>query len=194
MPKREYKTPDWDRLFETAAAQEGLFTTAQAADAGYTPQLLTHYRNSGRVAHLRRGQYRLVHFPAGEHEDLVGAWLWTERVGVVSHRTALSLHGLSDVLPVGLHLTLPQAWRARRFRVPAGIVLHFADIASDDRAWFGPVLISSAARSLNDCAREGMSPDVLRHAARQALRRGLVTNAELSDVDAALSPFGGLAT
>ena len=88
MPKREYKTPDWDRLFETAAAQEGLFTTAQAADAGYTPQLLTHYRNSGRVAHLRRGQYRLVHFPAGEHEDLVGAWLWTERVGVVSHLCA----------------------------------------------------------------------------------------------------------
>jgi hypothetical protein len=40
-------------------------------------------------------------------------------------------------------------------------------------------------RSLNDCAREGLSPELLRHAAQQALRRGLVTKAELGDVEAA---------
>ena len=33
-------SPDWDHLFEIAAAQEGLFTTQQAAEAGYSPQLL----------------------------------------------------------------------------------------------------------------------------------------------------------
>jgi predicted transcriptional regulator of viral defense system len=40
-----------------------------------------------------------VHFRASEHEELVTAWLWSERAGVMSHQTALSLHGLSDVLP-----------------------------------------------------------------------------------------------
>ncbi len=39
-----------------------------------------------------------------------------------------------------------------------------------------------------------MSPDLLRQAAQQAIRRGLVTKAELGDVEEALKPFGGLGT
>src|SRR5687768_2373690 len=93
------KQPDWNRLYETAVGQEGLFTSLQAADAGYSAQLLVHHVRSGRVLRVRRGIYRIVHFPAGEHEELVAAWLWSERAGVFSHQTALALHELSDVLP-----------------------------------------------------------------------------------------------
>lgn len=185
--------PDWNRLFETAVGQEGLFTTRQAADAGYSPQLLAHHVRSGKAVRVLRGIYRLVHFPAGEHEDLVAAWLWSELAGVVSHQSALALHGLSDALPSGIHLTLPFAWRRRRFRVPAGVVLHHADVPPEDRAWFGAVPTTNPGRSLNDCAREGLSPDLLRQAALQALRRGLVTKAQIGDVEAALEPYGGLA-
>jgi predicted transcriptional regulator of viral defense system len=185
--------PGWDRLFETAAGQEGLFTTRQAAEAGYSPQLLVHYVRTGRAIRILRGVYRLVHFPAGEHDELVAAWLWSERAGVVSHQTALALHGLSDALSTHVHLTLPSAWRKRRFRVPADVVLHHADVPPEDRAWFGAVPTTSARRSLNDCAREGLSPELLLQAARQALRRGLVTTTELGDVHNALAPFGGLA-
>jgi len=185
--------PDWDRLFETAAGQAGLFTSEQAAEAGYSPQLLVHHVRKGRVVRVRRGVYRLVHFPAGEHEELVVVWLWSERAGVFSHHTALGLHGLSDALPSKLHLTLPRAWRRRRFRVPAGVTLHHADIPTADRSWFGAVPATSAGRTLNDCAREGLSPDLLKQAAVQALRRGLVAKAELADVEVALEPFGGLA-
>jgi len=185
--------PDWNRLFEIAAGQEGLFTTKQAAEAGYSPQLLVHYVHIGRALRVRRGIYRLVHFPAGEHEELVAAWLGFERAGVVSHQTALALHGLSDALPAHIHLTLPAAWRRRRFRAQAGVVLHHADVPPEDRSWFGPLPATNARRSLNDCAREALSPDLLRQAARQALGRGLVTNAELAQVEAALEPFGGLA-
>ena len=135
---------------------------------------------------MRRGIYRLVHFPAGEHEDLIAAWLWSDQAGVISHHTALALHDLSDALPSKVHLTLPQAWRRRRLRVPPGVVIHHANVPPDDLAWFG------AAPTLNDCAREALAPDLLRHAAQQAIRRGLVARAELCDVDEALRPFGGL--
>lgn len=185
--------PNWDRLFQTAGTQEGYFTTRQAAEAGYSSQLLLKHIRAGRVARTRRGIYRLVHFPSGEHEDLVIAWLWSERLGVISHQTALALHELSDALPSQVHLTLPRAWRSRRFRVPAGIVLHYADVSQEERTWFGSVPTTNARRSLNDCAREGLSPDLLRQAAQQTLRRGLVTRSEISDVDEALKPFGGLA-
>jgi predicted transcriptional regulator of viral defense system len=185
--------PNWDVLFETAASQAGLFTSEQAARAGYSPQLLAHHLRSGRILRVRRGIYRLVHFPAGEHEDLVAAWLWSGRAGVVSHDTALALHELSDALPARLHLTLPTAWRRRRFRVPPGVVLHHADIPPADRTWYGPVPTTTPGRTLNDCASAGLSPELLRAGAAQATRRGLVARSELSAVDHALAPFGGLA-
>lgn len=186
--------PEWDRLFETAAAQAGYFTTQQGADAGYSSQLLLKHIRAGRVLRAQRGIYRLVHFPASEHEELVTAWLWSEQAGVLSHQTALSLHGLSGVLPAQVHLSLPAAWRRRRLRVPAGVVLHHADVPADERSWFGPVPATSERRTLNDCAKAGLSPELLQRAAQQALRRGLVTRNELGDVETGLKPFGGLAT
>lgn len=184
--------PDWDRLFETASSQAGYFTTRQGAAAGYSSQLLLKHMRARRVVRAHRGIYRLVHFPVSEHEDLVTVWLWSEHAGVLSHQTALSLHDLSDTLPTKTHLTLPDAWRKRRFRAPASVVLHYAHVSTNERSWFGPVPVTNPHRTLVDCANATTPPDVLRHAALQALHRGLVTRAELGDVDAALKPFGGL--
>lgn len=186
--------PDWNRLYETASGQQGMFTTRQATEAGYSAQLLTHHVAAGKFARLRRGIYRLVHFPHGEHEELVVVWLWSDLVGVLSHQTALALHGLSDVLPAQVHLTLPAAACRRRFRVPPDVVLHHADVPPEDRAWFGAVPLTRPRRTLSDCAHGGLSPDLLRQAAEQALRRGLVARGELAEVERALVPFGGLGT
>ncbi len=182
--------PDWDRLYEIASEQEGLFAARQAKEAGYSPQLLLHHLQAGRIVRVQRGIYRLVHFPAGEHEDLVTAWLWAERAAVVSHQTALALHQLSDVLPARVHVTLPKDWARRRLRVPDGLVLHHADVPKRERTWTGPVPVTSVARTLNDCARDGISPELLQQATRQALRRGLVAKKALVDVRASLKPFG----
>jgi predicted transcriptional regulator of viral defense system len=185
-------SPAWQALYDVAASQEGLFTTRQASAAGYSPPLLAHHQNAGRITRIRRGIYRLVHFPPGEHEEFVAAWLWTDTAGVLSHQTALSLHGLSDILPAQIHLTLPLSWGQRRFRVPKGIVLHHADVAPDERAWVGPVPVTRVHRTLNDCALAGLPPDLLRQAARQALSRGLVARPDLAKLEKALEPFGGI--
>ncbi|MGA8706241.1 MAG: hypothetical protein WB646_04555 [Steroidobacteraceae bacterium] len=44
----------------------------------------------------------------------------------------------------------------------------------------------------NDCVIAGVSPDLLRQGAKQALTRGLVTKAEIGEVQKALESFGGL--
>jgi predicted transcriptional regulator of viral defense system len=184
--------PAWQALYDIAASQEGLFTTQQATSAGYSAPLLVHHQNAGRIVRIRRGIYRLIHFPPGDHEDLVAAWLWSEQAGVMSHQTALSLHELSDVLPAQIHLTLPQSWQQRRLRIPEGVVLHYADISPAERSWVGAVPLTSPRQTLNDCARMGLPPDLLRQAAKQALARALVTRANLGEVEKSLKGFGGI--
>ncbi len=183
--------PAWQALYDVAASQEGLFTTRQAAAAGYSDPLLAHHQKAGNITRIRRGIYRLVHFPPGEHEDLVAAWLWADSAAVLSHQTALSLHGLSDSLPAQIHLTLPLDWSQRRLRVPKGLTLHYADVPNKERTWVGAVPVTSTRRTLVDCAHSSVTPDLLRQAATQALTRGLVTKPELKEVAKALKPYGG---
>ena len=178
--------PDWGALYSIAQSQSGYFTTGQAAIAGYSPQLLRKYLGNGRVVRVRRGIYRLVHFPASEHEDLVVAWLWTEQVGVFSHETALALHDLSDALPAKIHMTIPASWRRRRLRVPTGLVLHYADLGDSDRAGFSAVPITSARRTLRDCLEANVSPELVRQAVLQARRRGLISEEDGAELNAAL--------
>jgi len=167
--------PDWNSLFEVALGQDGHFTTAQAALSGYSRPLLHKHLGGGRIVRVRRGIYRLVHFPTSDRENLVVSWLWSQQAGVFSHETALALHDLCDVLPDKLHLTLPARWRRRRLRAPAGLVLHFADVTERDRSSFGAVPITAALRTLMDCIDADLAPGLLDQAVLQARRRGLIT-------------------
>ena len=166
--------PNWDRLFEVAVGQDGQFTTKQAADAGYSPQLLLKYLANGRVSRVRRGVYRIVHFPAGEHEDLTTVWLWSDKVGIFSHETALLLHDLSDVLPRKVNLTLPADWTRRRLRVPKGVVLHYDDLAKAERVDIGAIPVTTVSRTLLDCVDAHVSFEFIDAAIRQARARGLI--------------------
>lgn len=179
-------SPHWDDLFAIAQSQMGYFTTKQAAAAGYSPQLLHKYLENGKVTRVRRSIYRLVHFPASEHEDLVMLWLWTEQVGVFSHETALALHDLSDALPSRVHMTVPAIWRRRRLRVPDGLVLHFADLRAIDRASFSAVPVTTPGRTLRDCIDADVSPDLVRQGVLQARQRGLISRVDEAELGSAL--------
>jgi predicted transcriptional regulator of viral defense system len=68
-------SPSWDRLFEIAAGQEGYITNKQAAEAGYSLPLIQFHIGKGRLQRVQRGILRLVHYPSGEHEELLPTWL-----------------------------------------------------------------------------------------------------------------------
>jgi len=174
--------PNWDALFAVALAQDGLFTTQQAADSGYSRPLLARYLKSGRVERVMHGIYRLVHYPCNESEQLTMLWLWSGREGVFSHDTALFLFDLSDALPSRVHLTLPNTWRRRRLRVPDILRLHHADLPARDRTWVGSVPVTTPGRTLLDCNSDHVATELVEQATEQALHRGLVTTTELSAV------------
>jgi len=186
MPDR----PNWDALYEMTAAQDGYFTTRQAAAAGYSRPLLARHLNSGRIVRVRRGIYRVVHYPPSDHEDLVVVWLWSGQAGVFSHETALALHDLSDVLPGKIHLTVPASWNQRRLKTPEQVRLHFAAVDGKEQSWFGSVPATNPRRTLLDCVADRVAPDLVQQAHTQALRRGLLTE-ELATVQRYLADFGG---
>lgn len=175
MIQRYYVSPSWDKLYEIASGQEGHFTSTQAAEAGYSLPLLAHHLHKGRIAHAQRGIYRLVHYPAGEHDDLMILWLWSGQEGVFSHETALALHGLSDVLPFRVHLTLPKTREKRRMKFPEVLVPHFADLPAEDRAWVGSIPVTTPGRTVLDCASAHVSPELVAQAIQEGLERGLFT-------------------
>lgn len=184
MPRFGPQTrPQFDALYQTASAQEGLFSAEQAKAVGYSLPLLAYHLKAGKIARVSRAIYRLVHFPLSEHEDLVALWLWSKQAGVFSHETALGLHHLSDALPSRVHLTLPERWQGRRLRVPKLVRLHYGDVPPSERAWVGAVPMTNPARTVNDCAAGKVAPEFVIQALRQGLQRGLFSIAEVAPAE-----------
>lgn len=177
MPRRAAAgtNPDWNRLYELASGQAGYFTAKDAGDAGFSLPLLQHHLDAGRLERSQRGVFRLVNFPPTDEEGLVPTWLWSRREGTFSHETALALHQLSDALPAKLHLTVPMAWKKRRVQIPRNVVLHFADLADDEREWKGPIQVTKPLRTVADCSLDAVATDLVEQAVRQGVRRGLFT-------------------
>jgi predicted transcriptional regulator of viral defense system len=137
---------------------------------------------------VHRGIYRVSHLPAQDDENLVVLWLWSQRRGVFSHRTALALHELSDILPGTIDLTLPAEEARRRRRVPDGVRLHHADVPPSARTWVGHVPVTSVVRTLRDCAALPISHELLAQAIRDTDARALATKAELETIRAEYLP------
>lgn len=129
---------------------------------------------------MRRGLYRLRHFPTSAYEHVVAAWLPLREAGaVVSHDSALELHGLSDLMPTAVHLSLPRAQRGQRPR--QGVRLHTVERPpgrNEVRTVHG-VPTTSPERSIVDCLQAGTGPEQLELAARQALEQELTTQRRL---------------
>ncbi len=100
-------------------------------------------------------------------------------MAVVSHESALDIHGLSDVVPEVVHLTVP---RARRYRSAApGVAIHTTvrRLDKSDVVVRDGVRLTAAARSIIDAGEAGTAPEQIVAAISQALDRGMATESKL---------------
>ena len=136
---------------------------------------------------LERGIYRLAHFPQSAEEQLVIYSHWSRNragdpKGVYSHQTALSLHELSDVNPVKLHMTVPPTFR-RRAKTPKILVLHRASLVAKDVEQRQGFAVTRPLRSIADlAATESVSRDIVAQALSEGRQRGLITAREMSEL------------
>ncbi len=174
------KRPDHQALADVAAGQGGLFSRKQAHAFAVSDAALSHHTRTGRYVRVRRGVYQLRGAPIDEQEELVALWLATDQRSVFVDDTALVLHGLSDAMPARIHMALPPP-RARR-RLGERVVVHTRDIPAGDRTWVDKVPVTTVRRTLADCARGQVAQDLVRQAAEEAMRRGLLEPDEVRAV------------
>ncbi|MHB8469040.1 MAG: type IV toxin-antitoxin system AbiEi family antitoxin domain-containing protein [Gaiellaceae bacterium] len=172
--------PDIRALETEAYEQHGYFTSAQARAHGISSQLLNHHVRRGRYEPVRRGLYRLQGFPRSEHDEMREKWLAVgAEKAVISNQSALALLELSDAIPDAVHLLVPR--RHRGLRRPAGVVLHTRpDDESVPTVWRDGLPLTAPARTLVDTLDQ-LQPEQAAMAVRQALRRGLLTERQLSE-------------
>ncbi len=173
-----------DQLYEIAEQQAGYFTAGQADSAGIDRTTLRyHARPGGRFERVRRGLYRLRHFPSSPREHVVAAWLPLKATGaVVSHESALELYGLADVIPSAVHVSIPRAKRGVRPRTGVRVHTLEGQLGRKDVRIVDGVPVTSPERTLVDALEDGSPPEQIELAVRQALDRGLTTPRRLQEV------------
>lgn len=177
-----YTKPDWKILRSIAEEQGGFFTTAQAKKAYLSSQAINKHLGK-RLERIRRGIYRFSHYPIDEQSDLIVYWLWTEKMGIFSHDTALFLYNLSDALPRYTTITIPLAWKTRRLTTPEGLRLRYSE-TQPDFSWSGRVPVTNYFRTLEDCKNDPELYPFFEQAFIEVEERGLISDEEIKALKA----------
>jgi hypothetical protein len=172
-------------LYSLAQTQRGYFTAAQARDLGFAYQVQQHHRDVSNWRSIPdlRGIYRLRDYPGDALERLVQISLWShdrhgKPQGVIAFESALTVHGLGDLLVRGIHLIVPPGFRKAP---PRDVVLHRARLDPDDCDRWDGFTLTTVTRTLADLATSHLSPEHLETAVRDALQYGRVRRGTLED-------------
>lgn len=169
-------------VFELGADNYGFVTQDQAREIGIPAQRLVVLEDRGLLERRRHGLYRVVALPVTALDGYMEATLWPVGVqGVLSDETGLELHGLSDVSPAKIHITVPRRHRTRR-PVPAQYVIHRQDLDPGDVTSHEGIPIVAAARAIRDAHASHLGPALIRQAIDDGERLGKLSQAVAAEL------------
>lgn len=163
----------FDDIYELAADNYGLITSAQARAIGVTNNELVQYAKRGKVERVGQGLYRLVQYiptPYDSYAEAValvgpGAYLFGESV--------IAMHELAPTNPSYVHVATPN--RVRRKLPPYIKIFH---IAEDRKATlYEGIPSQTVADAIRSC-RGKMMDERLRDATYTARAKGYLTRTE----------------
>jgi len=194
--------PDNGALLRTAYRQNGYVTAQQAAAHGFSRQLRHHHYRRGAWRHVDRALYRVLEVPEHPDEAVTRVYLLARDgtgrpAGVVSHESALYLHGMVTRPPDVVHISVDRSSPvreidgARVFRRIVGRTVGRAlpgrspPLPSESVVDHGALRVTAPLRTVLDCIAWGLNPDLV-----TAFERGL--RHDLLDVDACLGAVDDL--
>jgi predicted transcriptional regulator of viral defense system len=172
-----------------AADQGGLVTSAQAKIVGVDGVTLRRLVDSGLLERVTHGVYGMPAVMAAEHLLERAAWLrlaasrpgWERKPldfdsGVLSHRSAAALHGLGDLAPDIVEITVP---RRRTSRDP-NVRLRTAQLDDDEVTSVDGLPVTTVERTIADLLAAHTDGGHVGDVIADARRRDLVDLSALS--------------
>lgn len=167
-----------DRLYKLAESQGGYFTAADARALGFLYPYQHFHVKTGNWIRVDRGIFRLKHFPAVEHEDLIRWWLWSRKQGAISHESAAAVYQLGDLLPGKVHLTVPPGFRKK---APRNVILHKGRLGERDAEMREGFHVTTPFRTVIDLAKAHLDPERLEAVTRDGVEKGLINRRKMLD-------------
>jgi hypothetical protein len=163
----------YDDIYEIAADNYGLITSAQAKEMGISDKEMSRLANDGRLRRIGHGLYKIKHYtpspndPYAEVVALVGkdAYLWGESV--------IAMHELAPTNPSYIYVATPA--RVRK-TLPSGIRIMPHD--KTRRITQNEGIPSQSIPDAILSVRGRMMTERLEAAVVEARRKGLITQKE----------------
>ena len=173
-------------LLALAEENDGLVTASQARAIGIVDSVLARMTRRGKLERVARGVYRIPYFPADRLSQYREAILWArashgpENVAL-SHETALTVFGISDVNPSRVHITVPRGARLRR-RKPKWIAIHRETLSPSDVTMHEGLPVTIVAKSALDVAETTGRLGLARQAIKDARKEGYISAADANRI------------
>lgn len=164
-------------LGSIAERRWGLFTTAQAEDAGIARKQLSRMAGTGAIERVTQGVYRMAGSPTQDHESIYATWLAlggatasrTETGAaaiVTAGTTAAIMHDIGDFFPDGYDFIVPSR---KGTRLP-GVRLRIRTLSRDDVIPVAGLPTLTVERTIADLIEIGTDESLVADALRDAVR------------------------
>lgn len=164
-------------LGSIAERRWGLFTTAQAEEAGVARKQLSRMARTGAIERVTHGVYRMAGSPTQDHEAIYATWLAlggatasrTETgvaAIVAAGTTAALMHEIGDFFPHGYDFIVP----SRKGTRLAGVRLRIRTLSLDDVIPVAGLPTLTVERTVADLIEIGMDESLVADALRDAVR------------------------
>ena len=199
MPSRD----DIQRVFELAASQWGLFTTAQAIGEGASRTQLSRMAARGRIEPASYGVYRMADGEETTHVSVKAAWLSLHpklnaferlrsrpRDAVVAGRTAACMHGDTGFYEAPFAFDVPVPKRTAR----ADVELHPWPVDEDDVVIIDGLPVTCVERTVADLVRDHEDPSLVGNFVAGVCGRGhILDESRLAELLSPLAARNGFA-
>ncbi len=162
----------FDDIYEIAADNYGLVTTAQAEEVGATRSELARWTKLGKLDRRGRGLYRILQWVPTEYDRYAEAVALVGEGAFLAGDAVLSMHGLALVNPAKITVATPN-----RIRKALPEWVNVVPAKDAERTMYEGIPSQSVYDALVACKGCVMSERLL-DAARDAKERGLVRSDE----------------
>lgn len=184
---RKQRKQDLDEL---VVRNGGYFTAAQARGIGYTHQAQAHNVRAGNWERVDRGIFRLASAlsPSGEFSHFSRWARWSNDLGVISHESALAVHGLGELESSRVEMTVPPGFK----KEADAVHLHYGHLDAGDVELNSGFRLTTPTKSIIDVAGKPIDEDQLARLIEDATDQGMISLRNLRSESERQNPLAAL--